>query len=82
MGAPLSKLNRLLAVFPALLLLTFANVFIGFSTAGVVLIQLLASGTNKYLALTTAVIVAIGVHVYIAYNHKLRNFIENNGENK
>ena len=82
MGAHRSKLSRFLAVLPAILLLTFANVFIGFSTAGVVLIQLLASGVNKYVALITAIMVAIGVHAYITFNHKLRIYIKNNGETK
>ena len=56
--------------------MTFANVFIGMCSAGVVLVQLVANGTNKYTAITIAIVVAIAVHAYIAFNHKLRNYIK------
>jgi hypothetical protein len=71
-----SKINRLLLVVPIIILLTFANVFIGMATAGVVLLQLLSSGLDKYLSLAIAILIAIGVHAYIIFNHKLRNYIK------
>ena len=80
MDVPKSNLSRLLAVIPAIILITTANVLIGFTTAGVVLLQLLALGTNKYLSLIAAILVAIGVHAYIVFNHKLRAYIKNQGE--
>lgn len=67
---------RLLAIIPAIVLVALCNVFIAFSTAGVVLLQLLESGTNKHVALGVAILIAIGVHVYIAWNHKIRDYIK------
>lgn len=75
-----SKLSTLLSVLPAILLLTFANVFISFTSAAVVLIQLIANGANKYVALIVAIMVAVSIHLYIAFNHKLRNYIKKQGE--
>lgn len=70
------KLSNLLHAIPAIILVTIVNVFISFTTAGVVLIQLLAAGHNKYLSLGAALLVAIGVHAWIVFNHKLRNYIK------
>jgi succinate dehydrogenase hydrophobic anchor subunit len=75
--SPISKkLLGLLHAIPAILLVTFINVFICFTTAGVILIQLLAAGYNKYLSLGVALLVAIGCHAWIVYNHKLRDYIK------
>jgi F0F1-type ATP synthase membrane subunit a len=67
---------RLLAVIPAILLVVLSNVFITMSTAGVVLIQLVATGHNKQLSLGVAILVAILVHMYLMWNHKIRNYIK------
>lgn len=77
-----SHINRWLAAIPAILLLTFANVLIGFTVSGVALIQLLASGYNKYFALLVAILVAIAVHLYIIFNHKIRAYIKIQGDSK
>lgn len=67
---------RLLAIVPAIMLVALCNVFIAFATAGVVLLQLLDSGVNKHIALAVALLIAIGVHAYVAWNHKIRDFIK------
>lgn len=72
------KLIKILTVMPALLLMASVNLLIAFSTSGVILIQLLSSPWglhHKYLSLTIALAAAIGVHAYIVFNHKLRDFI-------
>ena len=73
---------RLLQIIPALILVVFANVFIAFATAGVVLIQLLAAGYNKHVSLGAALLVAVGVHAYIVWNHKIRDFIKQGAKNE
>ena len=73
---------RLLQIVPALILVVFANVFIAFTTAGVVLIQMLAAGYNKHFSLGVALLVAIGVHAYIVWNHKIRDFIKQGAKNE
>jgi len=70
------RMARLLSVLPAIILLTITNIFIAFSTAGVVMLQLLAAGFNKHLTLGVAILVAIGVHAYIVFNHKIRDYIK------
>jgi len=40
------------------------------------MLQLLAAGANKYLSLGVALLVAIGCHAYIVFNHKIRNYIK------
>jgi hypothetical protein len=74
MSSP-SKLGKLLAALPAILLMTMMNVFISASTSGVVLIQLLAGGCQKYVALGLAVLGAIITYTWLVFNHKLRNYI-------
>lgn len=71
-----NKLARLISVLSVVILTTLINVFIAFTTSGVVLIQLLAGGCNKYFSLGVATLVAIGVHIYVVYNHKLRDYIK------
>jgi hypothetical protein len=70
-----SKLIQLLAVLPAILLVTFMNVFITSAVAGVVMIQLSAAGHNK-VALWAAILVAVIVYSWLLFNHKLRNYIK------
>jgi hypothetical protein len=74
--------TRLLQVIPALILVVLANAFISICTAGVVLIQLLARGYNKDLSLGAAILIAVGVHVYLVWNHKIRNFIKQGVKNE
>jgi hypothetical protein len=77
-----SKGNRLLQVIPALILIVLADVFIACSTAGIVLVQLLASGHNKYFSLITAILIAVGVHIYLRHSHKIRKFIKQGAKNE
>lgn len=73
------KLIRLLTVIPAVIMMALINLLIAFSTSGVVLIQLLSSSwgqEHKNISLAIALIIAIGVHAYIVFNHKIRDFIK------
>lgn len=71
-----SKWFDLLQVIPVFILVTLANVFICGCVGGLVLVQLIASGYNKYLSLGAAILIAGGTHYYIWCNHKIRNFIK------
>jgi succinate dehydrogenase hydrophobic anchor subunit len=73
---------KLLAIIPAIILVVFTNVFIAFSTAGVVLIQMLAAGCNKHVSLGAALLVAVLVHSYIVWNHKIRDYIKTRSHNE
>lgn len=75
-----SKLSKWLMAIPVILMVTLANVFISFTCAGVILIQLLGAGVNKHLSLGAALLIAVGVHAYIVFNHKIRNFINKQGK--
>ena len=58
------------------LLTTLINVFICFSVAGVVLLRLVESSKEKTpFHLIVAILVAIGVQLYIVFYHKIRNYI-------
>lgn len=73
------KLAQLFAVLPAILLMTFINVFICFTVAGTVMLELLAAGggnKHPYFVLGVAILVAIGTHCWIVFNHKLRAYIK------
>lgn len=71
-----SLVHLFLQKIAALVIFTVLNVFICFSTAGLVLLQLLASGTNRYCALALSIVVAVGSYAYLIFNHKIRNFIK------
>jgi hypothetical protein len=59
-------------------LMMFVNVFICFSVAGVVLLELLSiTNIEKHVCLIIAILTAIGVQLFIVYHHKLRNYINN-----
>jgi len=83
MGARFS-LSRLLAALPAILLLTFFNVFITSTVAGFVMIQLayLTQGHPylRWIVLPVSIITAVAVYSWIVFNHKLRIYIKNQGE--
>lgn len=73
------NLIKILTVIPAVILMASVNLLIAFSTSGVVLIQLLASSwgqEHKHVSLAIALLIAIAVHAYIVFNHKLRDFIK------
>jgi len=71
-----SGLSRLLAALPAILLITFMNVFITSAVAGVVMIELAAAGHSR-IALGAAILTAVIVYSWLVFNHKLRAYIKN-----
>lgn len=73
------NVHRMLQVIAAVCFLALGSLLIGFATSGVVMLQLLAAGVNKYISLGVAVLVAIGCNVFIIFNHKIRSFINNRG---
>jgi hypothetical protein len=73
------QINKGLQVIAAFALLVLCTVFICFTVAFVVEIELIASGCDRYLSLALAVLVGIGCNAFIAFNHKIRNFIKNRG---
>ena len=76
------NVTKFLAILPAILLVTFANVFISFTVAAVVMVQLITTGHHKYLSLGVAILTAIVTHCYIVFNHKIRNYIKQGESNE
>lgn len=73
---PLNKVVDIISRLLVIILTTFLNVFICFSVAGVVLLQLVANSKEKTLIpLIVACLVAIGVQLYIVFYHKIRTYI-------
>lgn len=70
--------KRLMAILPALIIMVIANVFIIFSAAAVVLLELMQTNCNKYVALAAALATSCAVYIYINYNHKLKDYINEN----
>lgn len=74
-----ANLNKLLATLPAILLMTFINVFICSTTAGAVMILLQSDvefcQTHHWITLVLSILTAIGVMAWITLNHKLREYI-------
>lgn len=75
-------LHRNLQAIAAFALLVIGTVFMCFTVALVVEIELIASGYNIYLSLVLAVLVAIACNAFLVFNHKIRNFISNNRSQK
>jgi hypothetical protein len=73
------RIQKGLQAIAAFALLTLCTVFICFTVAFVVEIQLIASGCDRYLSLAIAILVGVGCNTFIAFNHKIRNFIKNRG---
>lgn len=71
-----NSVHGLLQRIAAVCLLTLGMIFVCFSTAAFWELQLLTA-TNRYAALGIAILIAIGCSAFIAFNHKLRNFINN-----
>lgn len=71
------KLANLLAVTPVIILTTLANTFIAFVMAGFTFLELVSlAGWSKGFSLGAAILVAVAVHVYIACQPKIRNYIK------
>jgi hypothetical protein len=73
---------KLLFMIPVLILVVVTNVLIAFSTSAVVFLQLITVGVNKHISLGAAILVAVGVHVYIVYHHKIRNHLKQGAKNE
>jgi uncharacterized integral membrane protein len=74
-----SPLQRLLAVIPAILLLTFMHVFIMSAVSGVVMLELQAAYPGSRWPLGVAILTAVIVLTWMNFNHKLRAYIKNQG---
>lgn len=72
-----AALKRLLVVIPLIFLLGITYTLICFSCAGLVELQLVMWGCNKTMSLGISIGVAIGIYVFIAQNHRLRDIINN-----
>ena len=73
---PLSdSVHKKLQSIAAFCFLVVGTVFICFTVAFVVEIELIASGVDRYLSLGLAVLVGIACNAFIAFNHKIRKFI-------
>jgi hypothetical protein len=72
-------INRLLQVIAAVCFLALGSLLICFATSGVIMLQLLAAGVNKYVCLGVAIVVAIGCNMFLIFNHKIRDFIKHRG---
>lgn len=70
-----NSVYKLLQALAAVCVLALGMVFICSSTAGVVMIQLLAAGWNKYIALGIGIVTAFFVGGFITFNHKIREWI-------
>ena len=74
-----ANLSKLLATLPAILLMTFLNVFISSATASLVMVQLLVNfevcRAHPWIALVSAILTAVGTLAWIILNHKLREYI-------
>lgn len=64
---------NLLALIPVIILTTIINVILCSIVSQTLMIHLLMSGVDKYVALIIAVIVAALTYTYIIYYHKIRN---------
>lgn len=67
---------KILSAVPAMVIMVLCNTIIGLTISGLVMIEMLSAGCNKYLSLAVAMVVAIVVHLYVAFNHKLREYIK------
>jgi uncharacterized membrane protein len=74
-----NKLMRFFTMLPAILLMTFANVFITSAVAGVIMLELQAAYPGSRWPLGVAILVAVAVYCWINFNHKLRNYINKQG---
>lgn len=71
-----ASLKRLLLVIPAMCVLALTYLFICFSCAGLVELQLVLWGFNKTVSLGVSLGVAIGVYFFVVLNHRIREFID------
>jgi hypothetical protein len=71
-------LFRVLDTLPAILLITFVEVVIVFATAFLVMIELMPElgQQHPHVVLGIVIMVAVGTHAWIVFNHKIRAYIK------
>ena len=74
-----TRLLKLMAALPAILLTVFMNVFITSATAGVIMLQLQVAYPGAKWPLPVAVLTAVIIYTWILFNHKLRAYIKKLG---
>ena len=72
-----SGMKRLLAVVPAILLVTLVDVFLATLAAGAIFIELVDRVTVEHLWWLKTISILIGIFVYgwLVFGHKLRDYI-------
>lgn len=77
MSSLYDKASNSIAVLPAIILMTFANVFIATTIAGVAFIQFVSiAGWSPQLSLIVAIFISIVIHLYIFLQPQIRNYIK------
>jgi hypothetical protein len=71
------RMSKIISTSLTIFFLLVVNIFICTSTAGMLFIKLLSSGVNRFDALVLAGLMAVIMYLYIIYNHKIRQFINN-----
>jgi succinate dehydrogenase hydrophobic anchor subunit len=76
--SPWKRLGVLLATLPAIIITTLIEVAICFSTGALVMLQLMSGLGRQHprAVLGLALLTAIGTHVWIVFNHKIRDYIK------
>ena len=71
-------LVRLLNALPAIILVTFIEVIIVFATAALVMLELMPIIGKEHpgIVLGITVMTAIGTHIWIVFNHRIRAYIK------
>jgi divalent metal cation (Fe/Co/Zn/Cd) transporter len=71
-------LRRLVDSLPAIILVTFIEVIICFATGGLAMLELMPGlgRQHPHIVLGIALLAAIGTHVWIVFNHKVRAYIK------
>jgi divalent metal cation (Fe/Co/Zn/Cd) transporter len=71
-------LSQLLNTLPAIILVTFIEVIIVFATAALVMLELMPiiGRAHPGIVLGITIICAIGTHIWIVFNHKVRAYIK------
>jgi hypothetical protein len=77
--------NSRLTVFstlPIVILITFIEVIICFSTASLVMLELMPKFGQHYpnAVLVAAIITAIGTQAWLLFNHKIRKYLKNGSD--
>lgn len=74
-----TRLSKLMAALPAILLTVFMNVFITSATSGVIMLQLQVAYPGAKWPLPVAILTAVIIYSWLLFNHKLRAYIKKLG---